>query len=156
MSMGESMIRAVDWSSHTVLSGTEDDLGSALAALLASEDPESAEATWWRIENVVFSQDTIYSAAEPTVDVVLAALADERPRFIRSWLLELLFFIMKGGSLEDPELPGRCRSRARRGLWLLAREATATSGPEQDLVMRTIEYIDPDFCGLVRRTQGET
>lgn len=154
MSMGERMIEDVDWPSFGVPSESGQGLSSALMTLLQSEDAESAEACWSRIENVAFAQETVYRAAEPTVDVVLAALADERPRFIRSWLLEVLFFIVRGGSVEDEDLPARCRQRARRGLWLLAREVAATSGPERDLVMETIEHIDPDFCDLVRRTQG--
>lgn len=80
MSLGEYALKAVDWSQVSVPGGgTGESLSLALAALLASRDSADAERAWWGIENVAFSQGTIYEAAEPTVGVMLAALADERP-----------------------------------------------------------------------------
>jgi hypothetical protein len=150
MSYGESAIEAVDWRNFKVLRGTGNDVPAALLALFRSTTNAEAEQVWWSFENVVFSQDTIYGAAEETVNVLLAALADDRPRLVRSWIIELLFFLLKGGSVEDPSLPGRCRDQACPGLWLLAQEARVTSGRERELVLKVIESIDPRRAGLMR------
>jgi hypothetical protein len=150
MSYSESAIEAVDWREVQVLRGAGDDVPAALRALFRSTTNTEAEQVWWSFENVVFSQDTIYGAAEQTVGVLLAALADDRPRLVRSWIIELLFFLVKGGSLEDPSLPDRCRDQARPGLWLLAQEARVTSGRERELVLKVVESIDPRRAELMR------
>lgn len=112
--------------------------------------PGEAERAWWNIENVVFSQDTIYGAAEPTVEVLLAALVDERPPLVRGWILEALFFLLKGGSQEDPLLPERCRTRARLGVWLLAREARIASGAERELILTLVSSLEPQLTPVIR------
>ncbi len=121
-----------------------------MLALFRSATTADSEQIWWSFENVVISQDTVYGAAEETVGVLVAALADDRPRIVRSWIIELLFFLLKGGSLEDPSLPGRCRDRARPGLWLLAQEARVTSGPERELVLKVVASIDPSYAEFMR------
>jgi hypothetical protein len=156
MGYGESAIKAVNWRAVKVLRGTGDDLPAALLALFRSTTNAEAEQAWWNFENVVFSQDTIYGAATEIIEVLLAALADDRPRLVRSWIIELLFFLLKGGSLEDPSLPGRCRDQARLGLWLLAQEARATSGRERELVLRVVESIDLRHARLIRDSLAPT
>lgn len=150
MGFGESAIEAVDWRNVKVLRGAGDDVPVALMALFRSTTNTEAEQVWWSFENVVFSQDTIYGAAEETVNVLLAALADNRERLVRSWIIELLFFLLKGSSMEDPSLPGRCRDQARAGLWLLAQEARVTSGRERELVLKVVESIDPCSAEFMR------
>src|ERR1700722_11505872 len=150
MGYGESAIEAVSWRALTVLRGTGEDVAAALLALFRSTTAAEAERVWWSFENVVFSQDTIYGAAEETVNVLLAALADDCPRLVRSWSIALLFFLLRGGSLEDPSVPGRCRDRARPGLLFLAQEARETNGRERELVLKVVGSIDPGFAELMR------
>jgi hypothetical protein len=156
MGYGESAIEATDWRNAKVLRGTGDDVPAAVLALFRSTTNAEAEQVWWSFENVVFSQDTIYGAAEETINVLVAALADDRPRLVRSWIIELLFFLLKGGSREDPSLPGRCRDQARPGLWLLAQEARVTGGRERELVLKVVESIDPRRAGLIRDSFATT
>jgi hypothetical protein len=150
MGYGESAVGAVNWRTVKVLRGTGDDLAEALLALFRITTTAEAERLWWSFENVVFSQDTVFGAAEETINVLLAALADDRPSLVRSWIIELLFFLLKGGSIEDPSLPVRCRDQGRLGLWLLAQEARITSGPEQELVLKVVASIDPRRAELMR------
>lgn len=156
MAYGESAVETVNWRGLEVLRGSGEDLRAALLALFRSATSSEAEQLWWGFENVVFSQDTIYGAAEETVGVLLAALADERPHHVRSWIMELLFFLLKGGSLEDPSLPGRCRERALPGLWLLARQARETHGPERELALRVVESIEPAYAKFIREVLADT
>lgn len=152
MGFGESAIAAVNWPSLELLGGrTADDLPAALLALFRSTTETEAEQVWSKsFENKVFAQNTISGAAEATINVLLAALADERPQHVRGWILELLFFLLNGGSEEDPTLAERCREQARLGLWLLAREARVSSGLEQEDALEVIEIIDPQRAALVR------
>lgn len=150
MGFGESAIAAVNWQSLEILGGTAEDLPSALLALFRCTTDAEAEQVWSKsFENKVFAQYHISGAAEATINVLLAALADERPRLVRSWILQLLFFLLKGGSDEDPTLAERCREQARLGLWLLAREAHVSSGLEQEDALEVIEIIDPQRAALV-------
>jgi hypothetical protein len=151
MGYGERAIAAVNWQALEIQGGTADDLPAALLALFRSTTDAEAEQVWWKsFENKVFAQNTIYGAAEETINVLLAALADDRPQHVRGWILELLFFLLNGGSDEDQTLAERCREQARLGLWLLAREARVSSGLEQEDALEVIEIIDPQRAALVR------
>ena len=151
MGYGERAIAAVNWQSLEIQGGTADDLPDALLALFRSATDAEAEQVWWKsFENKVFAQNTIYGAAEATVNVLMAALADERPRLVRSWILQLLSFLLNGGSDDDPTLAERCRNQACLGLWLLAQEARVTSGLEQEGVLILIDIIDPNRADFVR------
>lgn len=151
MGYGERAIAAVNWQALEIQGGTADDLPAALLALLRSTTEAEAEQVWWKsFENKVFAQNTIYGAAEATINVLLAALADDRPRLVRSWILELLFFLLNGGSDEDPTLAERCRNQACLGLWLLAQEARVASELDRDRVLDVIECIDLQRADFVR------
>jgi hypothetical protein len=144
------MIDAVDWSTYQVAVGPAIRLGAALRDLLLSSDVEEASAAWNEIEEHVFSQGTIYSAAEPTVSVMLAALTEDQPSWRSGRMLDLLFFIVRGVSATDSSLQGRCRNRAREGLWLLARWALAHEGWARDNALEVIEVVAPDRVELIR------
>jgi len=150
MGYGESAIAAVNWQALEIQGGTAHDLPNALLALFRSTTSDEAWQAWWRFENKVFAQNTIYEAAEATVNVLLAALADDRPRLVRNWIIELLFFLLNGGSDDDPTLAERCRDQARQGLWLLAQEARVRSDPDWERVLDVIECIDPQRADFVR------
>ena len=74
ISVAERMVEEVDWPSYRVAMGPATTLGAALHALISSGNVDESSAAWNEIEEHVFSQGTIYSAAEPTVSVMLAAL----------------------------------------------------------------------------------
>jgi len=152
MGYGERAIAAVNWQALEVSGGrTADDLPAALLALFRSTTDAEAEQVWWKsFENKVFAQNTIYGAAEATINVLLAALADERPQHVRGRILELLFFLLNGGSDDDPTLAERCREQARQGLWLLAQEARVASELDRDRVLDVIECIDLQRADFVR------
>jgi hypothetical protein len=156
MGYGERAVEAVDWRNLEVLQGASERLPAALLALFRSATNAEFEPIWRCFENVVFSQDTIYGAAEEVVNVLLAGLTDERPRLVRSWIIELLFFLLKGGSQTDPSLPARCRERALSGLWLLGQEARLTKGRERELVLKVVESIDSRYAEFMRDTLDST
>jgi len=152
MGYGERAIAAVNWQALEISGGrTADDLLAALLALFRSTTDAEAEQVWWKsFENKVFAQNTIYRAAEATINVLLAALADERPQHVSGRILELLFFLLNGGSDDDPTLAERCREQARQGLWLLAQEARVASELDRDRVLDVIECIDLQRADFVR------
>ncbi|MCU0264177.1 MAG: hypothetical protein MUF09_11015 [Candidatus Nanopelagicales bacterium] len=155
-SIARRMIDDVDWPSYQVAMGSASALGPALRDLLSSANVDEASAAWNEIEEHVFSQGTIYSAAEPTVAVILAALMEEQPGWRSGRILDLLFFIASGVSLTDASLQGRCRDRAREGLWLLARWALTHEGWERENALEVMEIIAPDRCELIRLALAET
>jgi hypothetical protein len=142
MDLGEAAIRSVDWARFRTSEGKATQFGDVLVQLLRGRDAAEAEEVWRRIENVVFSQDMIFSAAEPTIDAMLAALVQDRPVHVKASVIDLLFHLLHGGSDEDPDLSRRCRERALRGTWLLVREAA--TGPEwvRDPVLEILDLVD--------------
>ena len=149
-SVAECLLDTVDWVSYRVASGRATTLGDALRALLTSSDVEEASAAWDQIEEHVFSQGTIYSAALPTVPIMLAALTEEQPSWRSGRILDLLFFIVSGSSTSDASLQDRCRDRAREGLWLLVGWAIAHEGWARENAMEVLDVIAPDRVHLVR------
>lgn len=145
----------VDWPSYRVALGPATAVGDALCALLASTDADEASAAWNEIEEHVFSQGTIYSAAEPTVSVMAAALIEDQPTWRSGRILDLLFFIVRGMSTTDPSLQDRCRERAREGLWLFTRWALAQDGWARDNALEVIEIIAPDRVDPIRSVIAE-
>lgn len=147
--VAECMIGAVDWSAYEVVGGPATNLGAALRNLLSSVDVEEASGAWDQIEEHVFSQGTVYSAAEPTVSVMLAALTEDQPSWRSGRILDLLFFIVSGSS-GDPALDSRFRVRAREGLWLLAGWVLTHDGWARDNALEVIEIVAPDHIDLIR------
>lgn len=150
MGFGESAIAEVNWHVLEIQGGTADDLPAALLALFRSATEDEAWQAWWRFENTVFAQNTLYGAAEATIYVLMAALADDRPRLVRDWIIELVRFMLNCGSVDDPTLEERCRDQVRLGLWLLAQEARVTSGLVREPVLEVMEIIDPQRADFVR------
>jgi hypothetical protein len=143
-----ALIGKIDWSGFASHTGSAAGVGDALRRLLGSPDAVAARDAWWGLENVVFAQDDIFSVAEPTVDVVLAALATHRPGHVKSLLLDLLFHLLHGESVDDPLLSERCRARALRGAWLLVAEASSREGQGREPVIEILEMVDADVAAL--------
>jgi hypothetical protein len=148
--MGEALIRSVDWNRYRISTGRASDFGDRLLGLLHASTPDESRVAWQGIENFVFAQDTIFSAAEPTIDVILAALVNDRPSHVKITLIDLLFLILNGDSNEEPDLHRRCRASASRGIWLLAREASLSDGPIRDSILEAMELIDADRAEALR------
>ena len=149
MSLGDSVLQSIDWSEFEVQIGTGTDLAEALSRFIGCDDPASMHDLWRGLESshAMFAQDTVYRLAEPAVDVLLAALVDDRPRFVKMWSLEALRMTLKAGSSTDPELPERCRRRARRGVWLLVAMSRTEAAAG---ALEVLELIDPVMAKLVR------
>lgn len=146
----ERVLESIDWSSYQVASGPADAVGAALHDLLTSTNLDDAAAAWNRIEEQVFSQCDIYSAAEPTITVMLAALTQDQPPWRSGRILDLLFYINNGTSTTDPTLRPRCHQRTREGLWLLTQWAITHTGWSRDNALEIIELIAPDHLNLIR------
>ena len=148
--ISDELARSIDWPSFQVRTGEASDFGNTLIMLLHSRDADHARQIWdQRIDEVVFSQSTIFSAAEPTIDVLLAALAQDKPTHVKATAIELLLFLLTGGSVDDPELSRRCRERALRGTWLLTRQALAGRDWAVD-VIELLEILDPAQASKLR------
>jgi hypothetical protein len=148
--LAEMTIASIDWSAYHVVDGPAVRFGETLGNLLSSSSVEESSSVWNEIEEHVFSQGTIYSAAEPTVSVMLAALTEDQPSWRSGRILDLLFFIVRGVSVNDPSLQSRCRARAREGLWLLASWALAHDGWARDNALEVIEVVAPDRVEVIR------
>lgn len=128
-SIAELIVENTDWSVLREATGTSEDVGRALAQLIDAPTAERATEAYWRIENHAVVQGELFEVAEACTSVLVAALADTRPRHVRVSTLDLLFQILSGdrtpSGAAPPDIVERCRRAAREGLWGLVREAVA-------------------------------
>lgn len=125
----ETELSRRDWSQIRDANGSADRIPHAIRDLVSARSPEEVDQAYWRLENHVVVQGFVFEAAPYTVSALVAALVKpDRPKFVRTGLLELLFQIVHGETHPEEKARGMgdlaemCRDRAREGLWLLYRE----------------------------------
>lgn len=153
----EVEIARTRWEDFRTLGDCSDGVPDALRRLLAAVDEDEAMAAYWELENVVVVQGQLYSAALPTVSVLLAALLGELSADARDLVLELLQQIVTGeagadeAALDPTGLGERCREAARTGLWLVYRElGTRRRGTAEAI----LEHIESDRRRLAAQLAG--
>jgi hypothetical protein len=148
----EVELQRTDWSAVREAAGSAEAIPDAIRSLLTAPGPEDVGAPYWELENHVVLQGQLFEAAAVLVPVLLAALADERPRHVRIALLDLLFQIVSGephveeierGNIDLTEM---CRARAREGLWVLYREFLVG---ERDAARDVIELVETDSARVM-------
>lgn len=148
--LAELVIRSVDWAELELFSGPADGFGESLAAFVSPDSTATRDELWQTMENHVFAQDDVFSAAEPTIRVLLAALIEPRPGDVRIAVLDLLFLLVHAASFRGDELGRRCMAAAAEGGWLLVREAL-TDGPGiRDGCLEVLDICAPDCARAVR------
>ena len=121
-------LRRHDWAKFRVADNKPLDVPLYLEGLIGAESSDAAEAHYWGLENEVVIQGQLYNSAVPVTSVIMACLCDDLTRPARTWLMELLFQIVNGESIDDEtefgnaNLGDQCRAVAREGLWVLYRE----------------------------------
>ncbi|MEV0952961.1 hypothetical protein [Promicromonospora sp. NPDC050249] len=152
--IAQRLIDTTEWSRYELMDGPASDFGNALSAFIADASVDQWPALWATMENRVFSQDDIFSAAEPALRVLLAALVDGADASARLGILDLIFHIVHAASYRDDDLGVRCVSEAAAASWLLVREAVKG---DQKVAVSCIEILDitsPEYAELVRATRG--
>lgn len=136
------------WGAHRVLQGPGDDLPAILRNLVGP-DVAAASKALWQLESSVVVEGSVFDAAEPVVDVLVASLVDDLPEPTRRGVLGLLLKIVAGSpdtseiALGNLHLVTRCRARARDGLWVLIKHFL--DGFEE--AGQILELIDEDHFG---------
>jgi len=150
-SLAINEIDRIHWSRLREVSGSAENIPSALNELFSALTPSDVEIAYWKLENHVVVQGQLYEVAQFVVPVLLAALAEERPRHVRICILELLFQIVSGEADETElrvgniDLVTECRARAREGLWILYRELVFG---EREAAREVIDVIETDLSRL--------
>ncbi|MEU9335747.1 hypothetical protein AB0D49_21615 [Streptomyces sp. NPDC048290] len=156
-SFADIEIGRVAWQQYRTAGDRSAQVPDALRALAAAVTEDDAFGAYWGLENVVVIQGQLYSAAVPTVSVLLAALLDELSPDARDLVLELLQQIVRGeaekeeAALGDADLGDRCRAAAREGLWLVYRELGTRRRETAEAIL---ERIEPDRARLTAYLKG--
>lgn len=151
--LAELVIKSVDWPEYGLATGRAHGFGERLAAFVSPRSTAAGSELWWTMENEVFAQDDIFSAAEPTIGVLLAALTTPRPFEVRNSVLDLLFHIVHAASMRDDDLGRRCMAAAAEGGWLLVREALVGGPGVRDSCIEVLEICAPDCARAVQLSQ---
>ena len=88
-----AMIRAVEWSDYELRDGQATNFDGTLLRFLSDDRPSQRDRLWFTMEESVFSQGYVFSAAEPTIAVLLASLLDDLADPVRIAVLDLLFLL---------------------------------------------------------------
>ena len=146
MGIAERLIEVLPWERYALANGAAESLAGVFRELLSSVDGRQANRIWDRgFENQIFAQDTVYSGALPALEVAFAALAEERPRHVRFFLVELVFLLVNGEG-EDCELTDQIRSLAMSGWWTVVREAVHGWEAHRETALYILEALDPSHA----------
>lgn len=162
MELARRECATVDWESLRACGGGAEGVGDALLELTHAKSADEAEEAYWRLENRIVVQGSVYQSAAPAVTVLVAALHDELsdPALIK--VLDLLYQILTGAP--DPvevadgngSLIEECIARARLGLWGLLRRFALEQRPAlRDAFEDVLQAIDPNHYELFKSTQGQ-
>lgn len=149
VTLAQFLIRSVNWAEFELMTGPAHGFGERLAAFVSPNATARGEL-WQAMENQVFAQDDVFSAAEPTVRVLLAALAEPLPAGVRNAVLDLLFHLVHAASFRGDDLGRRCMVAAAEGGWLLVREALAGDPGVRDACLEVLDICAPDCARAVQ------
>ncbi|MEU4607407.1 hypothetical protein AB0F43_30855 [Kribbella sp. NPDC023972] len=150
MTVADVVIGTVDWSRYQSLDGPATRFGRQSAEFVAESPVAGRRELWEKMENHVFVQDDIFSAAEPTISVLFASLIDERPQPVRIAILDLLFHLVQAASYRADDLGKRCLEKAAAGGWLLVQEAIAGPTVVTDACLEVLDIASPDCANFAR------
>jgi hypothetical protein len=148
--LAEVVIQSVDWDAYELHAGSAHGFGELLTEFVAPDSETARDELWQTMENHVFAQDDVFSAAEPTIGVLLAALAEPRPDAVRISVLDLLFHLVQAASFRSDDLGRRCLASAAEGGWLLAREALAGGPAVVDACLEVLDICAPACARAVQ------
>lgn len=115
------LVDSVPWADVRSANGGAEFAPDAMRDLLhASSEGEALDA-YWRLDNRVVLQGTLFEPARWVIGPLLAGLATERPAFVREHVVNLLVEIALGIPIEptEPSLDGLCYDELRKGLWTI-------------------------------------
>ncbi|MCB0340208.1 MAG: hypothetical protein KDD53_11420 [Bdellovibrionales bacterium] len=148
-SIAERFEATVGWENYEDITGSAIATRQAVYKLLKAQDSTSAENAYWKLENSVVAQGTVYSAAVPVTRILVAALVDELPMPVRIAIMDLLYQILSGAAVSsNSNIIEECKGFVKEGVWLLVREFVF--GPREAArdVLEMIE-VDIDYEAFV-------
>lgn len=152
--IAQRLVDTTEWSRYELMDGPASDFGSALSAFIADAPVDQWPVLWATMENRVFSQGDIFSAAEPALRVLLAALVDGADASARLGILDLIFHIVHAASYRDDDLGARCVDEAAAASWLLVREAVTGDHNVAASCIEILDIASPEHAEVVRATRG--
>ena len=140
-------LERIDWTALRASSGrTAASIPDALRSLAAAGDDREAEESYWRIDNVVVVQGSVFEAAEYILGPALLLLSYASSDVVRRWVLELLIQVSTGWvddterALGNTGLDQRCRARVCEGIAQVYSLLDATSWEVRD---RAVDFWNP-------------
>jgi hypothetical protein len=156
--LAELELERWDWPRLRQATGGAAHVPAAIRALLNAVSSDELDEPYWKLENHVVSQGRLFQAALPVVSVLIAALTcTDRPAWVRTGILDLLFQLVNG-TADDSEiangerdLAAACQQAAREGLWVLYRELIEGEREAAKEVLCEIE-TNPDRLATILAT----
>lgn len=150
MVIAERLIWSIDWGRYELMEGTAEGFGHDLTAFVTDAPVVERHALWARMENRVFAQDDIFTAAEPTLAVVFAALADGVEESTAVSVLDLVFHIVHAAHYRDDGLGRRCLGKAQEAGWLLVHIGSRGSRNVRDACLEVLDLVSPSCAAALR------
>ena len=150
--LAEMRLNAVDWGALRALShsGTAEAVPDAVRALAAAATPEEAKAAYWRLDNCVVVQGSLFEAGPPLVPVLLALLFDGLSRAARADVVEPLTQVCWYGTdhseveVGNADLEQVSRAHLRDGKWVLYQLLFDDHALTRDAALGLLECVETD------------
>ena len=157
MRIWEKELERHSWSRLREASGSANEIPEALRAMLGAATADAVEVAYWKLENHVVVQGQLFEVAPYVVSVLMAALVEDSPSYVRVGILELLLQITSGESHtseKDTTLGPQCRARASEVTWLLYGELNADLPGQRAAAIEVLEQIETDRDRLLMLSQA--
>lgn len=159
ISLAEIELARIDWSklrdirsSFGERTVSADYVPAVMKALLNAKSPEEATEQYNKIEGYVFLPDQLFESAEYLVPVLIASLLEVPEGYLKTTVLELLFWIISADgpdrnevALGNVDLLEKCRAKAREGLWIFYRELSSI---HREAAFEILKKIETDHSRL--------
>jgi hypothetical protein len=146
---GLDELKRIEWSKLRTANGFAEEVPSSLSGLLASTDMESALEAYWRLDNEIVVQRTLYEVAEFVVPILLSKVQSASD-LAKERILDLLVQLAAGTTSRSEEALGnfnieiRCRSQMRYGIAIFYHLLEHQSSSIRNISLEILELIEED------------
>jgi hypothetical protein len=156
--VGVAWDELIDWGEIGCAHGPANGVPNALDALAAASTEAAALDAYWKLDNVIVVQGSVYEAGPLTVEPLLRIVATAAGPG-RRWALELLLQMVGGWTHpEERERLGRdlveeCRARSKAGLEVVYAQAAAGDADCRELACEIARSVETRPGELERRVR---
>lgn len=140
----------IRWEDYELRDGSAAGYVQRLETFLSGDSRIAWPERWAGIDEEIISQGALFSAAEPAVKVLLAALAEPLKRDVAFSSLDLIFLIVNNAYDPTNEVESRCMAAVEQGVWILAKLALESEPRMAEACLEILDLVAPSYALAIR------